>query len=371
MIRFLFWVVPVSVPGVDLLFRFNQISKFQNLEILYYSVSILLSLILYWLLHDAIARTRKESTRVFLSITSGLFYSVCIVGTYTYFRITNIIPNLYTFSYMFEETYNSYTLARDSFSFLYLLLIFAVGAVFSSSIYFSAKSVLSPMHRILRYSQIVIAISVLLLLGNNVRFVDQIYVSDVNALSCFQRQATNLITGTKIGSFGLLSRNRIFLKDSYSGKKYNVLLIIGESLRRKNMSLYDYQRKTTPFLDQLRLTHRKEFFVFPKAFSNSGSTLLSVPSILTGITPVQDISLANSYPLFWEYAKAQKYSTFYITSHSHKWNNFQNFFSNADIDFLWNKEISNLPAFNDLGIDDRETVAVFQNRIKGFGKENK
>ncbi|REC48966.1 phosphoethanolamine transferase [Chryseobacterium pennipullorum] len=61
----------------------------------------------------------------------------------------------------------------------------------------------------------------------------------------------------------------------------NVILIIGESERKQNMSLYGYSKKTTPNTD----LEAKNMMIYDQAVSPAGITNLSVPLILSSIHP--------------------------------------------------------------------------------------
>jgi heptose-I-phosphate ethanolaminephosphotransferase len=68
---------------------------------------------------------------------------------------------------------------------------------------------------------------------------------------------------------------------SYVGpEKHTVVLVVGESVNRSNLSLYGYQRKTTPHLDALR----KELLVFGDVLSSDAATIQSVVKMLTPAT---------------------------------------------------------------------------------------
>lgn len=61
-------------------------------------------------------------------------------------------------------------------------------------------------------------------------------------------------------------------------KKYNVILIIVDSLRADHLGCYGYTRNTSTYLDQLA----RESIFFEKAFAQAPTTLLSFTSLLTG-----------------------------------------------------------------------------------------
>lgn len=63
--------------------------------------------------------------------------------------------------------------------------------------------------------------------------------------------------------------------------KQNIIVIIIDTLRAQNMSLYGYHRKTTPVLDELA----KDAVVFNTAFSCINTTDPSLTSIFSGMNP--------------------------------------------------------------------------------------
>jgi len=68
--------------------------------------------------------------------------------------------------------------------------------------------------------------------------------------------------------------------ESYSLKDMNIVLVLGESLRYKNMSLYGYKRETTPYLNSLK---GSENFVYKKAVSSGVFTYVSISSLINCI----------------------------------------------------------------------------------------
>ncbi|MGH1518924.1 sulfatase-like hydrolase/transferase [Chryseobacterium sp. JK1] len=112
----------------------------------------------------------------------------------------------------------------------------------------------------------------------------------------------------------------------------NVILIIGESERKQNMSLYGYSKKTTPYTDQ----EAGNMMVYDHAVSPAGITNLSVPLILSTIHPDEFryrydklsyniINLANQigYNSFWisTQASAKGITAIASMSRNKKWVN--------------------------------------------------
>lgn len=112
----------------------------------------------------------------------------------------------------------------------------------------------------------------------------------------------------------------------------NVILIIGESERKQNMSLYGYNKKTTPYTD----LQSNNMMIFDNAVSPAGITNLSVPLMLSSIDPDEFrynysklsyniINLANqsSYNTFWisTQASAKGITAMASMSKNKKWVN--------------------------------------------------
>lgn len=64
-------------------------------------------------------------------------------------------------------------------------------------------------------------------------------------------------------------------------KRFNVLLLVVDSLRPDHLSAYGYNKKTSPYMDELA----KEAWLFTRAYSQSSTTALSMPSMLSGRRP--------------------------------------------------------------------------------------
>ncbi|EMY78057.1 arylsulfatase [Leptospira weilii serovar Ranarum str. ICFT] len=362
-------LVPSLILFMDLGLRWKVLSQMEALQWYYYILSFLYSILIYSLILFSLGRlfsaSKKKSYWIVL-IFSAFGYSICMVGSYGYFLYAGIMPNFFVFSYIFQEPFNSWTILKGG-----LTISSLIGFVFLFILLFLSLKVVSGGFKPVRFKKSIysgLIFGVLILTAffhNNTRFNDQIYVSDTNSISFINRNIYNLVTGDRLGSAGLQSRNKPILSKSSSPFRKNVLIILSESLRRKSMALYGYEKDTTPFLKRwTQNAPNGSVVVFQKAFSNSSSTLISVPSLLSGVSPIQPVSMTHSFPLFWEYGKAAGLSTFFISSHSFRWNNFSGFFRNAGIDFLWNKEISGLRVFNDIGVDDRKTIIEFQTHVK-------
>ena len=110
---------------------------------------------------------------------------------------------------------------------------------------------------------------------------------------------------------------------------FNVLFLLLESLRYDHMSLYGYERDTTPFQRQ----RFKDAIHFNRAVSNATSTDTSVESIFTGMDWTNPKLHETS--LLWSYLNAAQLNQFYIGSHWLQWNGwFGRAFLSEDVDSI-------------------------------------
>jgi arylsulfatase A-like enzyme len=64
-------------------------------------------------------------------------------------------------------------------------------------------------------------------------------------------------------------------------RRFNVLMIIVDSLRADHLNVYGYKKPTSPFTSLIA----KEMWVFERAFSQASATSLSIPSLQSGKSP--------------------------------------------------------------------------------------
>ncbi|MAF26680.1 MAG: sulfatase [Gemmatimonadota bacterium] len=99
----------------------------------------------------------------------------------------------------------------------------------------------------------------------------------------------------------------------------NVLLLVTDTTRADHLSLYGYDRPTTPYLEELR----EESIIFTNAFSQGSHTIVSTPSILASIYPSEhgvdsyNGVLADRFTLLPEHLKSAGYDTFGFVTNPH------------------------------------------------------
>jgi hypothetical protein len=98
------------------------------------------------------------------------------------------------------------------------------------------------------------------------------------------------------------------------------------------------------------------WIAFPYAKTNGTATEISVPSMLTGVDPVEESAKLHAMPFVFDLAHAAGYRTAFFTSQDYSWDGFDDFYRPARIEtyVTGNNLPSPLPKVNDTGIDDME-----------------
>ena len=92
----------------------------------------------------------------------------------------------------------------------------------------------------------------------------------------------------------------------------NIVLIFGESCNYPNMSLYGYERKTTPYLDSLK---NDSNFAYKKGISGAVATVVAMPTFFSLMREVANVDhvTSNKANLF-RFAKKQGFYNFWISN---------------------------------------------------------
>lgn len=368
----LFLTVPLTLTVSDILFRSSVIFDLSYNAKQIYIFSIIVSFCFAKVFHGTLLipyKRNKTKFYFFLLGLVGFYYASTLVVTTGYYISNKIMPNLYTLEFVKNEPYNAFSLFVDAFRWYHLALILFFTFLFSAAFHFSIKSLTRWMdfHWI---AKVVLGLFILIglnIFNNNIRDLDQCYVSDVNNVAPILRYGYNkIVERDEVGGIGILSRNPTPIKTKSPNPGFNILMIVNESLRWQNMSLYGYTKKTTPLLDSLTKHNNSEMFVFKRPWANASTTVLSFPEIFSGVTPAEPAKQLHTVPLFWDYAKSAGYETFFISPQRHEWFNFRLFFSSSSIDYYFSKEDSPLDYFNDLGINDTVLIDLTFSHIKSI-----
>lgn len=94
----------------------------------------------------------------------------------------------------------------------------------------------------------------------------------------------------------------------------NIVIIMGETLNRNFMSLYDYKLDTTPFLNNLK---NDENFLYKKAIGGGVSTIVSIPTFFNTIQKPDGLpQILSTNTCLFKMAKNNGFNTHFYSSQS-------------------------------------------------------
>jgi len=108
-------------------------------------------------------------------------------------------------------------------------------------------------------------------------------------------------------------QEKVFVHDANSSVQ-NIVLIIGESLTSKHMSLYGYEKETTPYLDALAKQHK---IIYRQGLSAGVVTDSSIPMIINSAQKANAlVHIINGTNNLFKFAQSEGYHTYFITAQS-------------------------------------------------------
>lgn len=138
--------------------------------------------------------------------------------------------------------------------------------------------------------------------------------------------------------------------DSVINEREIYVIVIGETARRKNFSLYGYHRKTNPFLEK-----QPNLISFNNAISSGNLTSISYPQFITRASP-ENYNIAFKEPSISVAFKEAGFKTFYISNQKIGHGSIYNLYAqqshsvialNSSFDKLTN-DTTVLPYFNEI-----------------------
>ncbi|WP_027358427.1 phosphoethanolamine transferase [Desulforegula conservatrix] len=102
-------------------------------------------------------------------------------------------------------------------------------------------------------------------------------------------------------------------KKKTPAEKINIVVVMGESASSNHMSLYGYERKTTPNLDAI--ASADDNFIFKSGISAANATRSSLPLFYNVQYHPLDMNMVKNQPAnLFKLAKSQGFKTFYISA---------------------------------------------------------
>jgi len=158
---------------------------------------------------------------------------------------------------------------------------------------------------------------------------------------------------------GLYRSERLPVAPIRNASSCNVILLINESFGKRAFPTADSAVCPMPFLREWTRRESGRFFVFPTAFTNSGATDISVPSILSGVAPWEQSGTLHTMPLVWDWAAAAGYRTAFVSAQQFSWANLDDFFRSPGPDLYLGGDQTGRPLINDTGIDEIAAMQLF------------
>jgi glucan phosphoethanolaminetransferase (alkaline phosphatase superfamily) len=365
---------PVVILILDTAFRGRDLLQWSFPHWLIYVFSFIIAGA-FWFLVFRFSNFLFRHNRILATLFAFWIFllEICFLiisyGFYEYFRS---VPNYYVGEFVIQEPKDFYSSVTGTVNFLHfsilILFTFALSILWLQlvkkfhSLVFSFRSALISLLGFLIGSYSLTQIP---------PDYDQAILPDLNTLILANKLFINeAVLKEKVVRSGLRQSTRIILPREETTIPANILIILNESMRRHSLKPFGYKLETTPFISGFIEDHPEEVFIFKRAYANSTFTMLSVPSLMTGVSPVLPGETLHKMPLVFDYGKMFDYYTFLISSQTFEWRNIGNFFEGAQIDYFWNKDIGNAPQIHDIGTDDRFIIGEWQNALKETGNKH-
>lgn len=366
--RFFWWLFGLIVL-VDIILRRSYFLSVEPSKIGIYALSILLEVSFFSILVQTLGSQtgRFKWFKIFSLMIVSCVYVCVLLSSWGFYLYFSRLPGVYGFTYLLEAPEESYNLVVHSLTPGVMIGLGLFVAVFFLCLK-AAQTAFERKHMkwvVLGFLGLIPVLNHNLLIstGAALPVIDSIY-GTVNA--AVAKQQGKLLFRLQ----PRLSRN--IETPSDRAARFNGVLIINESLRKSSLSAFGYSRKTTPHLDALLSEFNEQAFCFEHAFSNTIMTYFALPSILSGRSTIEGINSMQSSRLIYEEVKRLSgLKTALISSHSYLPGNFKAFIESKSLDFLWYREIEDLPAYNNIGVDDKYVADRFVSFLDQLKKDEK
>lgn len=293
---------------------------FQNFIISLYDSSYFdLTILDFFLLISLLIFIQSFSCKNILLITLQIFYLIQFLFI-KFFGTSIQSHDIKLFFTHTDETFETFIPMLSSFTVVFLFIILSTTILLKYSIYVKRSRLLLILIIVLTY-----------LFNTNpndyaIKFVQEL----------FNIQYKSTPTTSTMN----------FIQPVQQSKHMNIVLVLGESTRYKNMQLFNYERATTP---NLSLIQNQLFF--KTIYSSATNTDVSLPLLFNGAIDPTKIDL--SYNLF-SLAKNNGFHTTYITTQSNKSMQYIKPYLGKDIDQL-----------NIIGSrDDKDLITNFKHSLQ-------
>lgn len=313
-------VFALLLLGADLVLRFDFISGFG----FYYALNLPLLLLLMVVVKTGLGLIQKRPVRRVLQALSALCFSLIYAFQYGYYQVyrtfiakTEILVMLNDKRYWAENTTHFATPAHGiGVLLLFLLFMFFFSRLPDFLFLFRLRE--NPATLGARAKRIGLAFLGYLLLCQAVAkgSTPLLLTAETSYLYNYLTLKFSMAgPGFTDPAAAFQQRAEDALPAFQPRRGLNVLFVLNESLRADHLSLFGYERKTTPVMDSLY----GKAVLFPYAVSNTAVTQTSLEALFTGLYTWPVDTAARTAPLLWYYLKKGGFQTFYIGSQWLRW----------------------------------------------------
>jgi arylsulfatase A-like enzyme len=356
------WALPILlVAGADLAIRWRQLVQWDWREDLFYFVSILLVMATVRVVAGILPR-RERHPRLYWGALAllGAFSGFILLVHFDYYFYFGVHPEIIGLGHLVGETAEAIRIVRDEFTWGRLLALAALMAAAAAAWRIGTGARPS---RIGFWGSLAVVVLLAPAFHLNVAMSQGNFLPSVNLVFTASKAVEFSATGQ--GAFRRMQVSARLPVPPQSGKlPYNVLVIVNESLRAASTSYFGYARDTTPNQRAFLAARPERTFRFERCYTNSTKTSESVPSILTGVHPMEDYLKLHRFPLAYEYAKAFPGTyTFLYAAHGYDVAAFKFFLKTPRLDQMLYQENSGHPRYNSMGMDDKYLLPPFEKTI--------
>lgn len=144
----------------------------------------------------------------------------------------------------------------------------------------------------------------------------------------------------------------------------DIIIYIGESFGKQNLSFYGYNQETTPNISNYLNKYKNQTAIFQHALTNSSATDVSLPSFLTGVGPEESQEKLHSMPFLWQWAKSAGYYTVFATAQRARFAQFSYFITSPGPDLILTADKMDGEIINDEGMDELKSVERVVEKLK-------
>ncbi len=369
--RSLWVLIPASILLIDIVLRWQGGTPADFAERPSYLLSSVgLSVGLWWALSRLVAGTQRPWI---WGALASLPFALPIAMSWQYQTVVHKDVNTGVLLYLVMEPKTTLDLGATGWSLGFTFALLGLWAFWTTCLAWSQRpDEESRVIRLARGAAILFWLVAVVLWPRPNPVTGAHYVSDVHVgtlvASVGETFATQNVSGSAIGRAedrADVEAKGLEPQDIPSSSTPNIVVFLGETLIKRRMSLYGYERTTTPEMAHFAREHADEVFHFDHAYANSPYTPLSDAASLSGVAPYRSRETLHRAPMLWEYGRAVGSTSFLLTSKRWSWSNMQLFFlADDEPDLVETGDTIPAEVVNGGGIDDRLLSPRFRRMLE-------